>query len=170
MKKNFNTLNAERLSTYHDYWEGSNTPASCVGFSMAFSAAFNRAYVYGGISCNNSLENGLKNYFYEFDIDRKKWCELQPRSTYQPTTRYGHSLSAHNKELILFGGVSEFKAKLKDRCYYSDLSLYDIQKNEWRMVETYSSDIKPRRNHAACLYQSYFVVYGGQNVTEDAIG
>lgn len=134
MKKNFNMLIADRLSASHDYWNGSNTPASCVGFAMAYSASFNRAYVYGGISCNNSLENGLKNYFYEFDLDKRKWSELQPRSTYQPTTRYGHSLNATAKELILFGGVSEFKVKLKDRCYYSDISLFDIQRNEWKML------------------------------------
>ncbi len=29
--------------------------------------------------------------------------------------------------------------------------------------------MRPRRNHAACLYQSYFVVYGGQNTNEDIL-
>lgn len=85
---------------------------------MAFSQIFNKAFIYGGISCNNTLENGLKNYFYDFDLYTKKWKEVLPKSIYLPTTRYGHTLTAYNKELILFGGVSEYKAKLKDRCQY----------------------------------------------------
>lgn len=36
-------------------------------------------------------------------------------------------------------------------------------------METFSSDIRPRKNHATCIYQSYYVVYGGQNTNEDIL-
>jgi hypothetical protein len=64
---------------------------------MTYCPAVSKAYVYGGISCNNSLENGLKTYFYEFDINLRKWKEVQQKSGYSPMTRYGCTLNCYNR-------------------------------------------------------------------------
>ena len=77
---------------------------------------------------------------------------MHPEATYSPTPRYGHTLTAGNRELILFGGVSEYKEKLKDRCFYTDCSAYHTSKNNWRVIETSGMEIKTRKNHAACIY------------------
>jgi hypothetical protein len=66
--------------------------------------------------------------------------------------------------LILFGGVSEYKDKLKDRCFYSDIAAFHTTKNIWRVVETSGQfPEKTRKNHAACMLYKYYFVFGGIN-------
>lgn len=74
---------------------------------MAYCKSNDTIYVYGGISCSSSLNDGIKQYFYKFCEGR--WTEIKPESVYNPTPRYGHTFTAYQKDLILFGGVSEYK-------------------------------------------------------------
>ncbi len=82
-------------------------PPSCSGYDMAYCKFNDSIYIYGGISCSSSLNDGIKPYFYKYSDGR--WSEVKTDSAYSPTPRYGHTLTAYQKELILFGGVSEYK-------------------------------------------------------------
>lgn len=55
-------------------------------------------------------------------------------SLYSPTPRYGHTLTATPESLLLFGGVSEYKEKLKDRCFYPDVWSFNTLKNNWKVL------------------------------------
>lgn len=89
---------------------------------------------------------------------------------YCPVTRFGHTLTAFNDSyLILFGGVSEYKEKLKDRCFYSDVWTYNVIKNTWKIIEFAGGMIKNRKNHSACIYKGYYLVYGGVDESEEII-
>lgn len=79
-------------------------PPNCSGYDIAYCQEEQAIYIYGGIPCSHSLLDGIKPYFYKFKDGR--WTEVHPESTYNPTPRYGHTLTPYNKELILFGGVS----------------------------------------------------------------
>lgn len=126
---------------------------------MAYCKYNQSIYIYGGIGCSSSLTEGIRQYFYRYY--EGKWGEVRTESVYNPTARYGHTLTAYLKELILFGGVSEYKEKLKDRCFYSDCSAYSTVKNSWRVIETSKQNIKTRKNHAATIYNKYYIVSGG---------
>ena len=115
--------------------------------------------MYGGISCSSSFHEGIRQYFYKYCDG--KWNEVKHESIYNPTPRYGHTLTAYQKELILFGGVSEYKEKLNDRCFYTDFSAYSVVKNSWRLLETQGMNNKARKNHSAVMYSKYYIVFGG---------
>ena len=106
-------------------------PPSCSGYDITYSKFDDAIYVYGGISCNSVLKEGLKHYFYKFKKDI--WTELKPDSMYVPMPRYGHTLTSYYDQLFLLGGVSEYKEKLRDRCFYSDLWSYNISKESWKL-------------------------------------
>ena len=90
---------------------------------------------------------------------------------YSPMPRYGHTITAiNNTHLLLFGGVSEYKEKLKDRCFYADVWAYNIQKNIWRIMEFVGGPVRNRRGHAACVYKGmYYLVHGGIDDGEEVI-
>lgn len=82
-------------------------PPNSSGYDIAFCPYEQAIYIYGGIPCSQSLQEGIKAHFYKFQ--EGKWSEVHPESTYNPTPRYGHTLTAGARELILLGGVSEYK-------------------------------------------------------------
>ena len=51
-------------------------PPSCSGYDIAYCKLENAIYVYGGISCETVLEEGIKTFFYKFYKD--KWTEVKP--------------------------------------------------------------------------------------------
>lgn len=75
--------------------------------------------------------------------------------------RYGHTLTATQDSLLLFGGVSEYKEKLKDRCFYPDVWSFNIYKNNWKVLEFSGPMIRNRKSHSACIYNKYYIIYGG---------
>ena len=88
---------------------------------------------------------------------------------YIPMPRYGHTLTSFQDHLLLLGGVSEYKEKLRDRCFYSDLWSYSISKNNWKLFQFNGPIVKNRKNHAACIYQKFYLVYGGIDDSEEVI-
>lgn len=139
-------------------------PPSCSGYDMAYSKHNDTIYIYGGIACSSSLNDGIKQFFYKLQDGR--WSEVRPESAYTPSPRYGHTFTAYQREIVLFGGVSEYKEKLKDRCFYTDCSAYSTTKNNWRMIETMGQNHKTRKNHAATVYNKFYIVSGGLNESE----
>ena len=79
-------------------------PPTCSGYDMTYCKFNETLYIYGGISCSSSLSEGIKHYFYKYK--EGKWNEIKPESVYNPSPRYGHTITAYQKDLILFGGVS----------------------------------------------------------------
>jgi N-acetylneuraminic acid mutarotase len=79
-------------------------PPSCSGYDMAYCKYTDTLYIYGGIACSSSLQDGIKQYFYK--LSERKWSEVKPESTYHPSPRYGHTFTSYNRDVILFGGVS----------------------------------------------------------------
>ena len=163
-----------KVHTPYEYY-----PPACSAYDMAFTDS--KIFVYGGIPCNSELSDGLKQHFYCYSRspskevgkkveDQNTWKEIRPLSMYSPTPRYGHTLTAiHNSYLLLFGGVSEYKEKLKDRCFYAEVWAYSIQKNVWKIMEFVGTIIKNPRGHAACVYKGYYLVHGGIDDAEEVI-
>ena len=61
-------------------------PPNCSGYDMAYCKAQKAIYVYGGIPCSGSLNDGIKGHFYKFS--QGKWSEVKVDSTYNPPPRY----------------------------------------------------------------------------------
>lgn len=59
---------------------------------------------------------------------------------------------------------------MKDRCFYSDLSTYNVVSNKWKVIETFGSRVTNRKSHSSCMYQKYYIIYGGINDCEEVLG
>ena len=55
-------------------------PPSCSGYDMAYCKYTDTLYIYGGIACSSSLQDGIKQYSYK--LSEGKWSEVKPESTY----------------------------------------------------------------------------------------
>ena len=84
--------------------------------------------------------------------------------------RYGHTLTPyHDNYLLLFGGVSEYKDKLKDRCFYADVWAYNVSKNNWKIMEFSGGMARNRKSHSACMYKTFYLIHGGIDDSEEVI-
>ena len=70
-------------------------PPSCSGYDIAYCKTENAIYIYGGISCSSSFNQGIRQYFYKYSDSR--WSEVKHESLYNPIPRYGHTLTPYQK-------------------------------------------------------------------------
>ena len=58
---------------------------------------------------------------------------------------------------------------MKDRCFYADVWIFNVFKNNWRIMEFSGQAIRNRKSHTACMYGKYYIVYGGIDDSEEVI-
>jgi hypothetical protein len=58
---------------------------------------------------------------------------------------------------------------MKDRCFYADLWLFNVFKNNWKVMEISGQSIRNRKSHAACVFQKYYIIIGGIDDSEEVI-
>lgn len=65
--------------------------------------------------------------FWEFDLMSEQWTQIEQKGDV-PVRRRGHSLTAHNQKLFLFGGIVDVT---KER---DELFEFDIATSTWTLV------------------------------------
>ncbi|XP_060080927.1 uncharacterized protein LOC132560282 [Ylistrum balloti] len=108
-------------------------------------------YVVGGKDGNVALKE-----IWRFHIGIHQWEKLTYRGDSLPILE-GHTLVAHKKLLLLFGGG--FEHDLTESCLW--IINPDLQHIRRHWVETYASHPGVRRHHSAVLYNHDMYVYGG---------
>ena len=88
----------------------------------------------------------------------KKWEKLESRG-FQP--RFGHSTIEFEKNLIVFGGGTEYNHVHKFRECINGIFKYHSTISEWRPLENKGVHIDARKFHAGCVIGKQFVVHGG---------
>ena len=69
---------------------------------MAYLPNYESLYMFGGLTNNNVTVNDM----WRYDITTNRWYKIKQRGKV-PSPRCGHSLSAFNDKLFLFGGLKE---------------------------------------------------------------
>ncbi len=78
----------------------------------------------------------------------------------------GHSMNYHKDYgVIVYGGEKLFNSSLKMRECLSDLRLYNLDKNEWKLPRCYGDLIESRRNHGSCIISKFLFIIGGVGST-----
>lgn len=108
-------------------------------------------YVIGGKDGNVALKE-----IWKFHIGSYKWEKLTYRGDNLPILE-GHTLVAHKRLLLLFGGG--FEDDLTESCLW--IINPDLQHIRRHWVEAYSSHPGVRRHHTAVLYDHDMYIYGG---------
>ncbi|XP_033761553.1 tip elongation aberrant protein 1-like [Pecten maximus] len=108
-------------------------------------------YVVGGKDGNVALKE-----IWKFHIGSYKWEKLTYRGDSLPILE-GHTLVAHKRLLLLFGGG--FEDDLTESCLW--IINPDLQHIRRHWVETYASHPGVRRHHTAVLYDHDMYIYGG---------
>lgn len=96
------------------------------------------------------------NDLWKLDMETMTWSQIQTDSSKSPEGRSWHSLTSRSSsELVLYGGLSRFRAPLCD-CW-----IYSILNNSWTKVITNARI--PRLWHTA-VYSTVddeILIYGG---------
>jgi hypothetical protein len=67
---------------------------------MAYCKYSDTLFIYGGIACSSSLQDGIKQYFYK--LSEGKWSEVKPSSTYNTLHLAMDTLLHHTIEMSFY--------------------------------------------------------------------
>ena len=90
----------------------------------------------------------------------KKWEKIETRGS---QARYGHTTIEYDRNLIVFGGGTEYNQANKLRECINGIYQYHSNISEWHPLENKGVHISPRKFHAGCLIGKQFFIYGGLN-------
>lgn len=135
-----------------------------------------RMYLHGGAD-----EKQCFGDLHLLEIEQMKWTELTTDGT-PPQPRFGHSLSAHHTELVLFGGLVQGEQTLLldsssggavtppfiegggwGHSGNPDNSLYTLQTETltWQRLSCMGNAPSPRFYHGVCIANDLYVIFGG---------
>ena len=132
----------------------------------------NKLFLFGGYGVDKL------NDLWCLSVDehnKHMWNNVLPYNSHIPEKRYGHSMTAHNNDLYVFGGSSEFLTGLKTRVVLGDLWKYSVERNQWIEIDTSRYNYKNRMYAASCALYGLWAIHGGidgdhKNVLSSIIG
>jgi len=117
----------------------------------------NEVYLFGG------WDSGCQyNDMYVYDCTNNSMREIQTTGTI-PTFRAGHTTTAFDQYIVLFGGSSCLSGPYT---YYNDTYLFNTETNEWKLLNCTGQIPSQRSQHSTILLENYrLIVIGGTNDT-----
>jgi len=80
-----------------------------------------------------------------------------------PSRRTGHTLTAHNDKLYLFGGTDH-------SLHYNDTWCFDICTRTWAELDCLGNIPRPRQSHSSAIVDDTIYVFGGRGVDGHDLG
>jgi hypothetical protein len=131
-------------------------PSSRIDFSI--SKLGNNVYLYGGVSSK------IFNEFWVFNIEKKKWNQIQITQKDDPTARKGHTSIIIKDMIFIYGGEIP-----KDRPY-EDLIIYNITTNKFFYPKIpIKKKINQRIGHICVGTNQTFLIQGGMDSRTQSI-
>lgn len=138
------------------YWHRSEIstwkPETCQSATLTLCEGC--LYLIGGIS------KTIHSQVIVYHPMTKKWEKNDSRGC---QARFGHSTITYNRELIVFGGGTEYNQAHKQRECINGIYKFHSSISEWRPLENKGVHIQPRKYHAGCMLGKQFIIQGGQN-------
>ncbi|KAL9644853.1 hypothetical protein ABK040_005333 [Willaertia magna] len=88
-----------------------------------------KIYIFGGYQVHLHTQHTVFNGLFVFDTETNEWSHIETNGIC-PDPRAGMAMFYYKEKIYIYGG-SQGKQIL-----FGDLYQYDIQKNEWRVIET----------------------------------
>ncbi len=73
---------------------------------------------------------------------------------------------------MIYGGAGPYQENMKSRVTYSDLKIFDMQRNDWHENDFSRDGVnggKKRMNHASCIFGGMLIVHGGYFCEEKSL-
>lgn len=87
-----------------------------------------------------------------FDMEKFVWTKLNLTGEVPKYARYGHTMDAYKKFLVVFGGEErQDKDVNKVKQIYNDTRLINTDTMEVKYARASGDIIQPRKNHASCI-------------------
>jgi len=118
--------------------------------SATLSLVGGRYFLIGGTNKNVT-------YPTTFTFDNGNWAEL-PQPDLFPPARWGHSATAFNDLIIVFGGYIVGGLT-------NEIWVYNTSSNEWNLQPVTGSVPVPRAYHSSTLIGNEIFIMGGEGVT-----
>lgn len=117
-------------------------------------------YIFGGLNGSGECYEGLT----VLKIGQKPVSFIQPETAGTgPCGRFGH-VSFHYKDInmfVVFGGRNDALFESTNSCCLNDLWLLELENLIWIQAKIHGFPVSPRYSHAATLYRSEIVIFGG---------
>lgn len=116
-------------------------------------------FVFGG-SSSNLCGDEFHNTLSEFNINKREWSVVIPKSREVPKPRFKHSSVLIGHFMYIFGGFS-----VQDEIYstfFDDVWKYNILTREWEQLEVENS-ILPRMGHSCTSKGNSMFIFGGKD-------
>ena len=84
--------------------------------------------------------------------------------------RHSHTACLYKNSIIFFGGESNNKEDFDGRTFLNDIKIFNLDKNEWKILNGSGQPITGRKNHAAVVHDKNMFVYGGLDAKRGYLG
>lgn len=103
------------------------------------------------------IEGDRVNSVYKFSFKTGEWRLIQYDKMVLPCARAGHSATADDHYMYIFGGKNNEDEKL------NDLWRFDLIQETWEKMEPAAGSDCPiaRQGHTSAIYNGYHLVFGG---------
>ncbi|XP_067130710.1 kelch domain-containing protein 4 [Centruroides vittatus] len=133
-------------------------PPRCAHQAVVVSHGGGQMWIFGG-----EFASPTRSQFYHYrdlwvyHLSERRWEQI--KATHSPSSRSGHRMIAHKKQLILFGGFHETYGDCK---YYNDVYVFNIENYQWKKIEPVGNAPSPRSGcQMAVTSEGKVVIYGG---------
>ena len=113
-----------------------------------------KMHLLGGISKN------VHSSMIVYHPMTKKWDRIETKGC---IPRYGHSVVEYEKNLIVFGGSTDYNEAYKTRECVNGIFFLSFESSSWQPLENKGIHIQPRKFHAGCIIGQQFLIHGGFN-------
>ena len=164
-----------------DILNSATSPGGGGGGGSSITFLGKRLYLFGGCSRNGSCASALSCVDVD---DTSSWVKLPGGGDSAPSPRFGHSLTAYDTKLVVYGGQSppssssssSSSSSLSPPASFNDLHVYDTRTNTWSCLDTGSSKDEsaeeyygqairpmPRNSHSVVTNSGTMILFGGSN-------
>lgn len=137
--------------------KGEEKPQGRAQASMIYVSDKKQVILFGG----EQPGKGPSNDLWIYDTEKNEWKEITMPEEDGPPPMYGHSAvyDPAKKQIIIYGGCSSPAG------FTSDIWIYDIEKNTWKLIETKEGEEAPPIRHQHCAVydpdSKRMFIYGG---------
>jgi N-acetylneuraminic acid mutarotase len=130
-----------------------NHPSPRAATSMIYVGTGGQMIIFGGFGLGHSV---VSNETWSYSYDLNSWTRIETHVAPPERASYGMALDEKRRELVLFGGFTEFG-------YFNDVWVYDIANQDWHSKDV-TGDVPAPRGAMSFVYDvknDHFVMFGG---------
>ncbi|EGR30359.1 kelch motif family protein, putative [Ichthyophthirius multifiliis] len=123
--------------------------------------------LFGGFSIQGVEQNNI--FVNIYSMKNHSWTIQKTFGSLKPVIRFGHGAVVYKNYMVVFGGAEVFCKNRKQRNFFNDLWMLNLDNFEWQLIKCNGEIPETRRNFGFCLVGNHFYAYGGISQGEKVI-